>query len=144
LAKDIATRRSVTDVVREYTKVVYAWKVVKQSGIVLHTNGSEIRSFFKGIKRTILFRRFLESVGKPVKGPTPAYEDNDAAILQIKADKLTPRIKHLDIMMSWSHETGNYGQFVAIYCETHLNINDMNTKPHGRQTLQNKHLWLVG
>ena len=32
MAKDVATRRSVISAVYEYTQVVYAWKVVKQSG----------------------------------------------------------------------------------------------------------------
>ena len=80
LAKDITTRRSVTSVVHEYNEVAFAWKVAKQASTALHTNGSEIRAFFTGVKRTIVFRRFFESLGRPIKGPTISYEDNNAAI----------------------------------------------------------------
>ena len=86
--------------VHEYNQVVFAWKIVKQSGTAHHTNGSKIRAFFTGVKRTIVFRRFFESLGKTIKGPTISYEDNNAAIQQMHADKLTSRIKHLDIMMT--------------------------------------------
>ena len=64
--------------------------------VTLHTNGSEIRTFFTKVKITKMFRRFFESLGRTIKGPTPSYEDNDATIHQIQADKLTPRIKHLE------------------------------------------------
>ena len=131
LAKDMTTRRSVTSVVHEYNEVAFAWKIVKQTGVALHTNGSEIRAFFTGVKRTKIFRRFFESLGRTIKGPTPSYEDNDATIHQIQADKLTPRIKHLDIMMTWQHEQEAYKTYVAIYCRTDLNKSDINTKPHG-------------
>ena len=72
LAKDMTTRRSVTSVVYEYNEVAFAWKIVKQIGVALHTNGSEIRAFFTGVKRTKIFRRFFESLGRTIKGPTPS------------------------------------------------------------------------
>ena len=110
----------------------------------MHTNGAEIRAFFTGVKRTIVFRRFFESLGKAIQGPTISYEDNNAAIQQIQAGQLTPRVKHLDIMMTWLHEQHLYERFVAIYCNTDLNKSDMNTKSHGGKTLQEKNLSMVG
>ena len=59
LVKDMITRRSVTSVVHEYNEVVFSWKILKQAGVALHTNGSEIRAFFTGVKRTKIFRRFF-------------------------------------------------------------------------------------
>ena len=127
-----------------YNEVAYAWKVVKQPGVAHHTNEAEICAFFTGIKRTKVFRRFLESLGKPVNGPIPSYEDNNTAIQQIKADELTTQVKHLDTMMSWLHEQHTIGTYVAIYCNTDKNKADMNTKAHGGQTLQEKHLNIIG
>ena len=49
-----------------------------------------------------------EIIGRTIKGPTPSYEDNDATIHQIQKDKLTPRIKHLNIRMTWLHEQEVY------------------------------------
>ena len=42
----------------------------------------------------------FESLVRTIKGPTPSYEDNDATIHQIQSDKLTARIKDLDIVMT--------------------------------------------
>ena len=140
----MVSRRSVTSVVHEYNEVAFVWKLVKQASAALHTNGSEIRAFFTGVKRTIVFRRFFESSGRAIRGPTILYEDNNAAIQQIQAGQITPRIKHLDIMMNWLHEQHQYERFVAIYCNTDLNKADMNTKAHGGRILQEKHLCMVG
>ena len=60
-----------------------------------------------------------------------SYEDNNAALQQIQANKLTSRIKHLDIMMTWLHEQYKYQKYIAIYCNIKLNKADMNTKAHG-------------
>ena len=118
LVKDIVTRHWVTSVVHEYNSAAFAWKIQKQGGVTHHTNGLEIRACFTGIKRTKIFRRFLESMGRPIKGPTPAYEDNNADTQQIHADKLTSSVKHTNIMMSWLHEQHVIGTYVAIYCNT--------------------------
>ena len=56
----------------------------------------------------------------------------------MQADKLIPRIKHLDIMMTWLHEQEAYKTYVAIYSRTDLNKSDMNTKAHWGQILQTK------
>ena len=108
------------------------------------TNDSEIKAIFKGTKKTKIFRRFLESVGRPLTHPTPTYEDNDATISQILKERLTPRIKHLGIPMTVLHEDHQRGVYVAAYCPTDLNISDVNTKPHGGVTLQKKIMWTTG
>ena len=108
------------------------------------TNSTEIKSLFKGTKKTKIFRRFMESMGRPLTHPSPTYEDNNATISQILKDRLTPRIKHLDIPMTILHEDHQREICVAAYCPTDLNISDVNTKPHGGVTLQKKILWTTG
>ena len=83
-----------------------------------------------------MFRRPFESLGRTIKDPTPPYEDNDEPVHQIQADKFTPRIKHLDIMMTWLHGQEVYNKYFALYCTTDMNKSDMNTKAHGGQLLQ--------
>ena len=63
LAKDMTTRRLVTNVVHKYNGVAFAWKIIKQVEVALLTNGSEIRVYFTGVKRTKIFSRFFESFG---------------------------------------------------------------------------------
>ena len=91
-----------------------------------------------------MIRRFFESLGMPIKHSTPVYEDNNATIQQIQADKSTPKIKHMDIMMSWLHQEHALETYVAVYCNTHQNKADLNTKSLGGETLQTKNLWSVG
>ena len=69
----------------------------KQNDVADCTNRVEIQAYFMGIKRVIQFRRFKASLGSPIGQPTPAYEDNDTVIPQVKQDKLKPRIKHFNI-----------------------------------------------
>ena len=144
LARDVANRRSVTSLIHEYNGVAFAWKSKKQNDVADCTNRAEIQAYFMGIKRVIQFRRFKASLGSPIGHPTPAYEDNDAVISQVKQDKLTPRIKHLDIPMTWLHEQGLKGTYVAIYTPTGRNKADMNTKPHGGANLQTMNMAIIG
>ena len=52
------------------------------------------------IKRVIQYRKFKVSLGTPIGHLTPVYEDNDTVLSQVEQDKLTPRIKHLNIPMT--------------------------------------------
>ena len=52
------------------------------------------------IKRVTQCRKFKVSLGTPIGHLTPVYEDNDTVLSQVEQDKLTPRIKHLNIPMT--------------------------------------------
>lgn len=43
-------------------------------------------------------RRFLESTGNTryFNGPTPTHKDSTTVVTQIRKDRLTPQIKHLE------------------------------------------------
>ena len=140
LATDITTHRSVSCIIYEYNQVTLAWKANKQCGVSHNTNEVETRAFFKAIKRRSVCRRFFESLGMPITYLTSSYEDNNATIQQ----KLTPIIKHMDIMMLWLHEEYALETYVAVYCNIRQNKADLNTKSLGGETLQIKHLWSVG
>ena len=47
---------------------------------------------YKQIDDDFKLRRFKESLGKPIRHPTPAYESNDEVISQIKQETMTTRI----------------------------------------------------
>ena len=111
-------------------------EIIKQAGVVLHTNGSEIRAFFTRVKQTKVFKKFFESLGRTTKGPTPSYNYNNAAIQQIQADKLTLRTKSLGIMMSWLHEHHTHEKYVEMYYRIDLNKTNMNRKSHGGHTIK--------
>lgn len=65
-------------------------EIAKQVKGALDTNGSEIRTFFN----------IFESLGRTLEGPTPSYNDYNADIQQIQANKLALRIKNLNTIMA--------------------------------------------
>lgn len=65
----------------------------------------EIRALYEGVKRSwTVLRSFLASIGRPLAEPVIIYEDNDAAIKAVLADHLTPRLRHLDTLVTTLNE----------------------------------------
>ena len=124
--------------------IAFVSQCVKQADIAASTNDSEIRSMFHATKRTMLYRSILRSMGMPQDVPTPTHEDNAAAISQVMSDRLTPRVKHIDTLISFLNEQYSRQQIVPITTTSKAQKGDMNTKPHGGSTLQTKNSpWLV-
>ena len=144
LAKDVANRRSVINFIHEYNGGAFVWKSKKQNDVADCTNRAEIQVYFMGIKRIIQYRKFKASLRSPIGHPTPAYEDNEAVISQVKQVKLTPRIRYLDIPMTWLYEQGIKGTYVSIFTQTSRNKADINTKPHGGSNLQTMNMAIFG
>ena len=144
LARDLRCRRSVSSNIVEYNGTAVAWGSHKQTVPGTCTNITETTSIYKGVKRTLEIRRFLESMNDSVSGPTPVFEDNQATIVQIKKDRLTPRIRQLDMVLTWLHYQYVRGTFSPLYIVTTNNKGDMNTKPHGGETLVGKIFAIIG
>ena len=71
-------------------------------------------------------------------------KDNKAIIPQIKKDRLTTRVKQLDINTTWLHYYYNRGTFMPIYVNTHLNKVGVNTKLYDGETLQHELFAIIG
>ena len=54
--------------------------------------------------KTVWYRNTLLSLKSPQIGPTPTFEDNKATIAQVIKDRLTPRIRHIDVLVAWMNE----------------------------------------
>ena len=76
----------------------------------------------------------------PQSGPTPIFEDNQATIAQVLNDRLTPRVRHIDVLVAFVNDQFSRERLTPIYCKSENNKADKNSKPHGGQTLQTKHL----
>ena len=135
LARDLRCRRSVSSDIVEYNGTAVAWGSHKQTVPGTCTNITETTSIYKGVKRTLEIRRFLESMNDGVSGPTPIFEDNQATIVQIKKDRLAPHIRQLDMVLAWLHYQYVRGTFSPLYIVTTNTKGDMNTKSHGGETL---------
>ena len=130
--------------ITEYNETAVAWGSHKQTVPITYTNITKTTSVYKTIKRTLEIRRFLESMNDRVSGLTRTMEDNQSTITQIKKDILTPHIHQVDIVLTWLHYQYIRGIFMLLYIDTKKNKGDMNTKPHGRETLVDKVFSTIG
>ena len=81
-------------------------------------NITETTSIYKSVMITLELRRFLESMNDSVFGPTQIIEDNQVTIIQIKKDRITPRIRQLDIVLTWLRCQYVRGVFISLYIDT--------------------------
>ena len=86
------------------------------------------------------YRNILLSLNSPQIGPTPTFEDNKATIAQVIKDRLTSRIRHIDVLVAWINEQFVRERMTSLYTATNDNKPDQISKTHGRQALQAKHL----
>ena len=117
---------------------------VKQPEPAASTNDAEARSLFQATQRTLAYRSILKSLDTPQPHSTPTHEDNVATIAQVLNDRLTPRVKHIDVIIIWINNQFGRDRMVPVPCPSELEKGDMNTKQHGGSTLQQKFLPLVG
>jgi len=137
LARDIQDRRSVTCTIHTINTVAVSWKCKKQTQTALHSNGAEIRALQSGVKTTLHIRQFMATIGHPITHPTPTYEDNQATIHQVLQDRLTPQVRHLDVLITWLHEQYIRGSYNLAYEQSKLMTADVGTKPQpGKQLHQ--------
>ena len=60
-------------------------------------------------------------MGEGSNKPTPVMEDNQGTITQIKKDILIPRIKQMDIILTWLHHHFTIDNFDPLFIITTLN-----------------------
>ena len=110
-ARDLSCRRSVSSNIIEYNGAAVTWGAHKQTVPSTCIKITETTSIYKGVMITLEIRRFLKSMNGSVPGPTQIIEDNQATIIQIKKDRLTPHIRQLDILLTWLHY-----QYIYMWC----------------------------
>ena len=86
LARNLAIRRSVYSMIIELNDTVVSQCTIHQYIYTNYTNIAENLAIFKGVKKTLEARRFMESNGNCVNYSTPILEDNIVTITQIKND----------------------------------------------------------
>jgi hypothetical protein len=139
--RDVLSRRSTTSAEHTYNGVAFAWTCSKQPEPGGSVNDAETRALFQTTRKTVWFRNILQSLNAPQQEPTPTFEDNKATIAQVLNDRLTPRVRHIDVLVAWLNEQFSRAKvMVPVTCSSLDNIADKNSKPHGGQTLQKKHL----
>ena len=55
------------------------------------------------VKRIKQFQLFLKHLRLLYREPTPLHEDNTAVVALVKANKITSRLYHIDILLCYMH-----------------------------------------
>ena len=61
------------------------------------------------------------------------YEDNQATIKRVLADRTTPQSRQLEILITALHELHLIKTFEMIYRRYNMQLAGLNSKPHGRK-----------
>ena len=88
-------------------------------------------------QEVVWMRRLLKEIGKPVKGPTPLYSDNNSAISWAQGKKATyKRAKTIDVRVHFVRDLVEQRKVDVAYVASEENDADMLTKPLGRINLK--------
>ena len=138
-ATDLKTRRSITGLVFTLAGGAIAFKSKIQPVVATSSTEAEFIAAVHAGKVAKYLRSVLSDLGYQQNGPTPIYEDNQAAIAMINHDKPTPRSRHIDIQWFAINEWRRLGQLELHYIATSINPADAATKALS-WTLHSRHV----
>lgn len=144
LARDLRDRRSVSSSVHEINGVAIDWECRKQKNVAEHSNGSEIRALYIGVRKTFCIRNFLLSIGHRLQHPTPMFEDNLATISQVLHNRIAPQARPIDVLVTGLNEHYLRGTYAISHTKTDKMLANFNTKPMAGDNLQQPVMWTVG
>jgi hypothetical protein len=128
-AADPKTRRSITGIVFCYGGAAVAYKSKLQTTVATSSTESEFYAAVHAAKIAKYLRSVLDELGFPCSGPTPLYEDNQAAIAMVNESRPTPRVRHLDIQHFAIQEWRARGIIQLFHIPGVINSADQQTKP---------------
>ena len=96
----------------------------RQLFLPLHPTYSEINLFFFALVRTIRFRLLLRSVCMLDGEPTVTHVDNKSTIDIVQAQKITPRIKRIDLPIRFLQQHCLIGNVRLVHDPSRLMIVD--------------------
>lgn len=128
-AADPKTRRSITGIVFCYAGAAIAYKSKLQTTVATSSTESEFYAAVHAAKIAKYLRSVLDELGFPCQGPTPLFEDNQAAIAMVNECRPTPRVRHLDIQHFAIQEWRARGIIQLFHIPGVINAADQQTKP---------------
>jgi hypothetical protein len=138
-ATDLLTRRSVAGLVFLLSGGAIAYNSKLQPTVATSSTEAEFIAAVSAAKIARYLRFVLKELGFEQKGPTPLFEDNQAAIAMINDQKPTPRSRHIDIQHFAIQEWRQQGDIEMKYVPSELNIADDETKALG-WSLHHRHV----
>jgi len=128
---DTVSRRSCTGWVFTLCGGAIAYRSKLQTTTATSSTEAELIAAVNAAKTAKYLRAVMSDLGFAQVGPTPLYEDNEAAILIVNAGKPTARSRHIDIQHFAIQEWKRRGDIVMCHIPGIINIADNMTKANG-------------
>jgi hypothetical protein len=143
LARDLSTRRSYYCTVVVVLNVIVQMKVKKTVRVMQHTTDAELNGAFCGVRHLKPICQLFAFMGLPLGDPTTLHTDNAAVAAVIESGRLTPRCRHVDILIALLQFEKGKEFYINLIC-TQLMLADMGTKPNKAPALRRFKYWALG
>ena len=84
------------------------------------------------------------AIGFLIEQPTHHYENNEAATNFVKDHRITPRLKHIDLLLCLLHYENNFGTFEVTKLASRFMLPDYLRKPKSGPSLLRLSSWAHG
>ena len=103
-ARDISHRRLVTSTVHLFNVTPIDWCARKKSETPRIISNAETRAIYTGVLDQKCIREFFRSIGYTIWPSSKLYEDNQATIKRVMADRITLKARPIGVLITDLHE----------------------------------------
>ena len=127
----LPSRRSIQSSCSLLNGTLTSWTTNIQTTIAADSTDAELRSLYSTIKKIKSFSHFLisSSIHDFHPHPIQLHGDNKASLNIIRQNKISPRSRHLDIPVTFSHEHMQRQYLSLHHIDSKRNAADISTKP---------------
>ena len=86
-----------------FNGTVFDWCAKKHSETSRSSSTSETRAMYTEVLDQNWIRDFFRSIGYTIVPPSNLYEENQATIKRVMADRITPRSRPIDVLLTDLH-----------------------------------------
>ena len=134
--RDLSDRRSVTSTAHLFNSTIIDWCARKKSDTYRSNSITETGAMYTGVLDKNWIRNFYKSIGYPIGPPSKIYEDNQAIIKRVLAERITPQARPIDILITALHELHLRKTSEMLDTRSNMQLADLNSKPHSGKSLR--------
>lgn len=133
---DKSDRKSTSGILITLGTNAIQWKSKKQTCVALSSAEAEYIALTEGCRELKHMLTLLEDLDLKQSLPVPIYEDNQSTIKLAQSEKLSSKVKHIDIKRHYIHDLVNKSEIKLVYCPTEMMAADLLTKPMPKVRLE--------
>ena len=135
-AREIFDRLYVTSSAHLFNGNDIYWCANKKCATFIISSNVEATEIYTGVFYQNFIRNFYRSIGYPIRIPSKIYEDNQAKVLRILADRTNLQPRPLVVLITALHNIYLEKTFGMADTRSKIQLADLNSKPHGGKILR--------